>query len=213
MRLLNPTRMALPALMLAFSSHGVSQGPAGKGRTADIAVNVVGTFGEAIGGAKIDSFVDEQGRDRVSLFHGLAANGVPFGQYRITVQAGDRYSSTLLVEVAAPNVLVTVGLEWPGLVGRVTGRLQGRLDRFPSTWGDWWCKASGLYTRLEYESAVTPPGLQFDFGRVPSGIYVVTCVANGKFFAVRTVRVAGDAAPFTLEYKPGEDREAVSASP
>lgn len=215
MRVLNSTRTAVPLVLLAFCLQGTSQKYLAGGG-ANITVTAVDdASGSTLSGAKVDSFIDEQGRDRLSLFHnGLTASRVPFGQYRITVHADDHWASTILVEVTAPSVLVTVGLEWPGVEnGRVTGRLQGRLDGFPATWNDWWCKASGLYTRLDYESAVTSPGLHFDFSRVPSGVYVITCVANRKFIAVRTVRVAADAAPFTLEYRPNEDREAVSVSP
>ena len=216
MRALSPTRAVLPVLLLIFGLQGISQKYLAGAGKANVTVTAVDdASGSALSGAKVDSFVDEQGRDRLSLFHnGLTASGVPFGLYRITVHADDRWESTLLVEIAEPNVMITAGLEWPGVENaRITGRLRGRLDGFPPAWSDWWCKASGLYTRLDYESAATSPGLRFDFGHVPPGVYVVTCVANRKLFAVRTVRVTGSAAPFTLEYRPNEDREAVSASP
>jgi hypothetical protein len=211
MHSLNPTRTALPLLLLIFCFQGISQRyPAGAG-TAKVSVTAVDGFGLALRNVKVGSFVDEQGRDRLALFHnGLTASGVPFGRYRLTVGADDYWDSTLLVEVTAPDVSITVGLEWPGVENLgVTGRLQGKLAGFPPTWSDWWCKASGLYTRLEYESAVTPPDSHFDFGRVPPGVYLVTCVAKRKFIAVRTVRVTGGAAPFTIDYKPNEDREPV----
>jgi hypothetical protein len=210
MRSLKPIQIA-PALLLIFGFQGISQRyPAGAG-TANVSVTAVDGFGSALRNGKVHSFVDEQGRDRLSLFHnGLAASGVPFGQYRITVGAYGYWDSTLLVEVTAPDVSITVGLEWPGLEnGGVAGRLQGKLAGFPPTWSDWWCKASGLYTRLEYESAVRPPDTHFDFGDVPPGVYVVSCVANRKFIAVRTVRVNASAAPFTIDYKPSDDREPV----
>ena len=87
--------------------------------------------------------------------------------------------------------------------------LRGKLTGFPSAWSDWWCKASGLYSRLEYESAVNSADLSFDFGQVPPGVWVVACVADRKFIAVRTVRIAADAEPFTIDYKSNEDGEAV----
>jgi len=82
------------------------------------------------------------------------------------------------------------------------------LVGFPAAWSDWWCKASGLYSRLEYESAVTPADSRFNFGDVPPGIWVVACVANQKFIAQRTVRIAADAVPFTIDYMPNQDGEA-----
>jgi len=40
------------------------------------------------------------------------------------------------------------------------------------------------------------------FGDVPLGVFVVACVADQKFVAVRTIKIAADAAPFTIEYNP-----------
>jgi hypothetical protein len=141
---------------------------------------------------------------------------VPFGRYRITIHSiavppldPVYHPSTFDADIDARDVVITVGLEWGGLEGRITGELRGRLAGFPPAWSDWWCKASGLYSRLEYESAVTPADLRFNFGKVPPGIYVLECVANKKFVALRAVRIAADAEPFTIDYKPNEDGEAV----
>jgi|SRR5579862_2757331 len=227
----NAPRIAIPLLLVIISFQGVSQNPPAPRGTANVTVTAVDGFGSpAHGNFWVDSFINERGRDRAALFRkgqvgqpetsleSLAklapsptASGVPFGKYRITVRSSDYWNSTFLVEVDAPNVLITVGLEWPGVEnGRITGRLQGKLAGFPPAWSDWWCKALGLYSRLDYESAVTSSDLHFDFNDVPPGVYVVTCVANRKFIAVRTVRVAADAVPFTIDYKPNEDREAVT---
>ena len=107
-------------------------------------------------------------------------------------------------------MLITAGFEWYGVENiRVTARLSGKLTGFPGSWRHWWCKASGLYSRLDYESAVDQDNLRFDFGEVPPGIYLLACVANQKFVAVRTIRVAADTAPFTIDYKSDEDGEPV----
>ena len=150
----------------------------------------------------------------MALFHnGRRASNVPFGRYRLTVPGDAKLSygdSTFEVDVAAATVLITAALEWYGIENdRITGLLRGRLAGFPGSWSDWWCKASGLYSRLEYESAVTPADLRFDFGQVPPGVYVVSCVANQRFIALRTVSIAADAAPFTIDYNPNNDGEAV----
>ncbi len=179
---------------------------------ARVTVRAVDDFGTPSQNALVDSCVDEEGHGLLALFHkGSTAAGVPFGKYRITVHA-ESVSETppLRWTVASPDVLITAGLEWYGVENsRITGELRGKLAGFPSAWGDWSCKASGLYSRLEYESAVKPKELSFDIGEVPPGIWVVACVANRKFIALRTVRIAADAEPFTIDYKPNEDSEAV----
>ncbi len=175
-------------------------------------MTAVSVFGTPLSNTVVDAFVDEEGKDRVALFHsGLIASGVPLGKYRITVHAESAYiGSTFEVDVAAPDVLITAGLEWAGVENiKVTARLRGKLKGFPSELGDLWCRAFGLYSRLEYESAVAPEDLAFDFGDVPPGVYVVACVADQKFVAVRAIRIAADAAPFTIDYKAAEDGEAV----
>jgi hypothetical protein len=66
----------------------------------------------------------------------------------------------------------------------------------------------GPYSRLEYESAVNPEELSFDFGEVPPGVYILACVANHEFIALRKIRIAAGAEPFTIDYKSNEDGEA-----
>jgi hypothetical protein len=203
---------AVALLLAIFSLRCNSQDRPAQVSTAKLTVTAVDGFGSPLGDVKVDSLVDEKGQDRVALFHdGPTASGVPFGQYRITVHADAGYRhSTFEVDVGAQNVLITTGLEWYGVENsRIAGRLRGKLARFPGSWGNWWCKASGLYSRLEYESAVDVDDLRFDFGEVPPGIYLLACVANQRFIAVRTIRIAADAAPFTIDYKPNEDGEAV----
>jgi hypothetical protein len=209
---LSPNRIAVPLLLTIFRLPGVSQHRPEHVDTAKVIVIAVDDFGSPLSDVKVESFVDEEGHDRVALFHGgPAASGVPLGQYRITLHADVGFrDATFAVDVAAPDVLIRAGLEWYGVENtRITGMLRGKLAGFPSAWSDWWCKASGLYSRLQYESAVSPADLSFDFGEVPPGVWVVACVANHKFVALRTVRIAADAAPFTIDYRPGEDGEAV----
>jgi hypothetical protein len=210
-RILSRNRIAATLLLANFGMPGFSQDRSEQINTARITVTAVDGFGSPLSTVVVDSFVDEKGRDRAARFHGPTASGIPFGQYRITLHSDSAFVNTTFgVDVAAPHVLITAAFEWPGVENvRITGELQGRLAGFPPTWGDWWCKAAGLYSRLEYESAVTPADLRFNFGKVPPGIYVLACAANKKFVALRTVRIAADAAPFTIDYKADEDGEAV----
>jgi hypothetical protein len=158
----------------------------------------------------LDSFVDQDGRDRVGLFHGgPKAAGVPFGKYRVALHADISYLPTTFdVEVAASDVLITPGLEWGGVENiRITGRLRGNLVGFPSTSQSWWCKASGLYLRSQYESRVLPETLVFDFGDVAPGFYSLACLADDKLVVFRIVRINAGSTPITVEYRRGgEDR-------
>lgn len=211
MRAFIPTQIIFPLLLTMSGVQGFSQARLNRIDAAKITVAAVNAVGTPVSNTKVDAFVDEEGHDRVALFHsGPTAIGVPFGKYRITVHADDFRPSTFYVEVSARNVLITAGLEWYGVENiRITGPLSGKLAGFPGSWGDWWCRASGLYSRLEYESAVNSDDLRFDFGEVPPGIYLLACVANRKFIAVRTIRIAADAGPLKIDYKANEDGEAV----
>jgi hypothetical protein len=210
MRILATTPLVASLLLTALSLPGISQERPGRINSANVTVAADDSFGTPLSNVKVDSFIDEQGRDRVARFHGgSTASEVPFGQYRITVHATDFRQSTFYVDVAARYVPITAGLEWYGVENtRITAELRGKLAGFPSGWGDWRCKASGLYSRLEYESVVTPADLRFNFGEVPPGIWAVACVANRKFIAVRTITIAADAAPFTIDYMSSQDGEA-----
>lgn len=179
-------------------------------RKSTVAVSATDGFGTLLPKVTVDSFVDEYGDDQVDLFrNGTTASGVPFGHYRIALHSDSGYRATTFeVEVLSLKVLITAGLEWYGVENtKITGQLRGKLTAFPPTWHDWWCKASGLYSRFEFESAVTSSDWSFDFGEVPPGIYILACVAEKKFIAVRTVRIAADAAPLTIRYKSHEDGE------
>ena len=81
------------------------------------------------------------------------------------------------------------------------------MDGFPATFREWRCHADGLYQRVRFESAGGSEGGAFDFGEVPPGIYVLTCVADRKFAVLRTVRISASAAPITVEYEPEVDHD------
>jgi|SRR5580704_7683835 hypothetical protein len=202
-------KVILALLIVSFVRLGVCQDrPSGLEIKATVIVRAVDGFGNRLSDTAIDSFVDHNGLDRVALFHGGAkADAVPLGNYRVTVRADVSFrKSTFDVEIAAPSVTITAGLEWYGIENaRITGRLRGRLAGFPSSLGQWWCKASGLYLKAQYEAAATRDSSNFDFGEVPPGLYTLACVADGKFVVLRTVRVAADVMPLTVDYRPGEE--------
>jgi hypothetical protein len=183
-------------LLISSSLPGICQDR--PERTARITITAVDGFGSELSSIKVNSFVDEEGHEMRALFHGPTASEVPFGKYRITLASDSSYYPTTFdVDVEAAESLITAAFEWGGLEGRVAGQLSGRLAGFPPAWSDWWCKASGLYLRLEYESAVPP------------GIYLLACVANKKYVVLRTIRINGASEPFTVDYKPGDGGEAV----
>jgi hypothetical protein len=62
-----------------------------------------------------------------------------------------------------------------------------------------WCKAGELYSRLQYESTVTP-NFAFDFGEVPLGLYILSCAADQNVFLWRVVRRSADTMPLTVYF-------------
>jgi hypothetical protein len=216
MRVLNTMRVfSLVLLTICSSSLAISQDRSQPPvKTATVAVVAVDNFGDPSPNATVESFNDQEGHDLIALFRsGTIAKGVPFGKYLISVRAGDGYyKSTFEVEISTPEVLITADVEQIGLVEniRVTLPFNGRLVGYPAKLRNWWCKASGLYTRMQYESAAKMPDLTFDFGAVPNGPYVVACVANREFVVLRIASPDGNGKPCTINYRPDEDVDAIT---
>jgi hypothetical protein len=204
-----PRRIASALLLVAcYGCRAWCQSaPAREVRTAKVVVIAVDGFGNRLDDTKVDSFVDENGHNLVALFPHDRATKVPFGRYRISVQATvDFAEATFDVDINSANVVITAALEWYGIENvKVTGRLSGNLAGYPKNLHDGWCKASGLYSRMQYESPLVGPGLAFDFGWIPAGIYTLTCVADSKVIVLRPVRVNGGTKPLTIALKPSDD--------
>jgi len=202
-------RIVILLALVVFGIPGIWRAQGTHTTTASVRVTAVTAFGMELENLHVDAFVDQAGRNRVALFRGgSTASSVPFGMYRVTVHASDYRKSTFVQDVDAPEVLITAGLEWPGLENdRITGAPRGQLAGFP-TFTYWWCKASGLYSKLGYESEATPADLRFNFGEVPPGIYVLACVADQKFVVLRIVTISADAMPFTIQFMPDSDGSA-----
>jgi hypothetical protein len=188
---------------------GFSQSPHRDTGTARITVVAVDSIGHPLSNTDVYSFVDERGKDRVSLFHHDSAAGLPYGKYRISVQANGGFrESTFDLIVSAPAVRVTVALEWYGVENvLVTGRFQGRIAGEVPPSAVLWCKASGLYTRDQFETEVSQTERAFDFGDVPPGLYILTCVADKKVVALEVLRISASTAPFVINYKPSQELE------
>jgi hypothetical protein len=176
-------------------------------KTAKVVVTAVDGYGNPLSGTMVTAFINAKGDDVVALFRsGSAASNVPFGRYRISVQANEFREASFDADIASPEVPITVSLEWYGLENaRVTMTFRGKLAGYPAKSGSWWCKASGLYSRMQYESAVRPSDMTFDFGEVPNGFYVLSCVADRKFVVLRVVRPDGNGGPLTITFDPKED--------
>jgi hypothetical protein len=174
-------------------------------------VVAVDSFGHPLSNTDVYSFVDERGKGRISLFHHDSAAGVPYGKYRISVQAdGGYFDSTFDITVSAPDVRVTAALEWGGVEnGRVTGQFRGKIAGEVPRSAVLCCKASGLYSRDQFESEVSQTERAFDLGDVPAGLYILTCVADRKVVALEVLRISASTAPFVINYKPSQELESL----
>jgi hypothetical protein len=206
MRALAWERAGCLFLVLSLSGPSFSQGLQGAVNTATVTVTAVDGFGNQLANTTVDSFIDEQGHDLVKLFPRDRGTKVPFGKYRVSVQANGSYRETKFdVEISSSDVIITACLEYIGIENtRVTGRFSGKVVGYSLKSHAGWCKASGLYSRMQYESLMSPD-LSFDFGEVPSGIYILSCVAEKHVFLLRTVKIAADAKPFAINYRSGDD--------
>lgn len=208
MRLLRWAAACVLSLFIGgVGSQGRCQNRSVNTRSAKVTVIAVDILGHPLSNTDVYSFLDENGKEKVGLFHRDEATGVPYGKYRISVQANGGFrESTFDVTVSAPEVRVTAQLAWYGIdnavtTGRFRGKIVGRAPR-PSTP---WCKASGLYSRDQFESVVSQTESTFDFGDVPSGLYILTCVADREVVALEIVRIAAGARPLTINYSPIQD--------
>ncbi len=169
---------------------------------AEVVVTAVDGFGTPLTNTTVDSFVDENGHDWVKLFPRDRGAGIPFGKYRISVQANGGYEeATFDIEVNLPHVAITACLEGIGLIDNVrpSGRLSGQVVGIPVGLHIDSCKASGVYSRIQYESPVSPTH-EFDFGRIPPGMYILSCVGDKRVRLIRTVPVDAGTKPLRVEF-------------
>jgi len=189
-------------LIACFLANASAQSGSSK-RLAEVKVFAVDGFGMALRNTTVDAFVDESGHDLVRLFPRDRGTDVPYGRYRISVQANGPYrESTFDVEVNSPSVIITAALEAIGLIDneRVTGRLRGRLEGFTVEASSVWCKASGVYSHAQFESRLGPDWA-FDFGEVPSGVYILSCTSSGELFVVRPLSVVPGLDPINVRFQ------------
>jgi hypothetical protein len=198
---------ALSLLIGGVGQRGLCQNGPVDTRSAKVTVIAVDILGHPLSNTDVYSFLDEEGREKVGLFHRDRATAVPYGKYRISVQANGGFrESTFDITVSAPEVRVTAPLAWYGVDNTVTtGRFRGKIVGQVPKQSAPWCKASGLYSRDHFESVVSQTERAFDFGDVPAGLYVLTCVAERKVVALEVVRIAADAEPITINYSPIRD--------
>jgi hypothetical protein len=184
--------------LVCFLAAGLSAEP----KTAEVVVTAVDGFGTRLTNTTVDSFVDEHGHDWVKMFPRDRGAGIPFGKYRISVQAnGDFQEAAFDIEVNSPHVMVTACLEYIGIENtRPIGLFSGQLAGVPVDLHFDWCKASGLYSRMQYESPVSPT-LEFDFGGIPPGMYILSCVGDKRVTLIRTVSVDAGSKPLRVEFQ------------
>lgn len=186
--------------LVCFLADGLRAEP----KTAEVVVTAVDGFGTPLTNGTVDSFVDENGHDWVKLFLRDRGTGIPFGKYRISVQANGGYEeATFDIEVNLPRVVVTACLEEIGLIDNVrpTGRFSGQFVGIPVGLRIDSCKASGVYSRMQYESPVSPV-LEFDFGEIPPGMYILSCIGDKKVTLIRMVPVDAGTKPLRIEFLP-----------
>ena len=66
------------------------------------------------------------------------------------------------MDINSVNVSIAAALEWFGVENhKPTGKLRGRLAGYPKDLHEGWCKASGLYSRMQYESPLVGSRIKF----------------------------------------------------
>jgi hypothetical protein len=177
-------------LFLLSLTSGHSQSQARSDRSATVTILAVNAWGSVLPKWSIHSFIDEQGKEWRTAFVKGRAVGIPYGTYRLVVEAGADgfYDEETKLEISG-NVFAKIGLDWAGLENDGPGaHFRGILKGSTLSKSDT-CRASGLYLRRDYDSPLDPATGAFDFGFIRPGTYALTCVINQAVVVVGTVRL------------------------
>lgn len=179
--------------------------------TSTVQLRSVNVFGRPIDGFNIDEFRREGGEDFSARLNHTTMVQVPFGTYRVTASRAGYRDFEAVVEVLGAQTLVTVCFETEPMEdsgGRILTPFRGKIDgaAFPDAGGGF-CKVTGVYLRLQYESAIRGPDAGFDFGLVAPGMYTLNCHWSSDVVLVRELKVDGGAKPFVVGAMVAESTE------
>jgi hypothetical protein len=144
---------------------------------------------------------EENGKDFTKLFHQNAAEGIPFGEYRVEVYLPDYTSALRVVNVYQRNVTIVVGLVIVPEISPIS--LHGRVVglQASATTGTF-VKLSGVYSDASTESAIDSKG-EFDMSVLLPGKYVLTVVNVEGIVASRVLTIPYDGPALQIEVGSG----------
>jgi hypothetical protein len=188
---------AAPIAIVLFLS--VVSADAQESRVATVSVSFVNSGGVSLDGtANLTSFVSEQGTDFAARFIKGVGTNIPFGTYRLEVDAEGFEKYVGAVNVGSPKVFVKVGLAWYGLENDLIwkdifrGTISGRIEVG-------FCRASGVYLRWQYDATINPKTGWFDFGAVRPGSYSLVCVIDKSNVSFGVVNINASSPPLYFE--------------
>lgn len=143
-------------------------------------IHIVDAAGKDLGEARVTSF-DSGHKQLADLFVHNVASGIPFGSYRLKVNAPGFWTAERQVLVLQPEVWVVVQLELgmgQGEGGLSTFETSGIVTGWKKQDGPVWIRVAGIFSNAIADSKVGPTG-HFALAGLAQGKYVLVVTQNG----------------------------------
>lgn len=162
-----------------------------------VTIHVIDKHGLTLGDCHVERFIDHDGRDMTSHFHGLRGTEIPYGVYTYMLMHEPRGQARQLAQVSAPEQLFVVlaksELQYGGAFDFAgDGRLnviRGRLEPAPMSGPQsepLWVRLSPVHGTDRRDVSVNTTG-EFRIFDYMNGRYVLTVVRGDEVLAVQQV--------------------------
>ena len=207
--------LIVPVFLSAQDSADLAAVREGRWPSADVTVVSFDTNGRFLGAPVISIFEDAgDKKDLAPKFHGGAAEGVPFGTYRIKAYLTGYRSDEKYVWVYQRHVTVVVGLVIGGVADTVLpptlrGRVVGALS-FSRTF----VRLTSVYSNDSMDSSIGADG-GFEMCGMAEGKYLLLVIGEAGVLASRPITFPYKSPPLeiSLERNAAVKEEAPPQSP
>ena len=155
--------------------------------------------GRFLGAPTVSVFESYDHRNLAARFRDGAAEGIPYGVYRVEARMPSFFSDVRYARVYQPVVRVVVGLRFGEELPQVPPSLHGRVLALPVR-SKSFVKLVGVYENVSIESAIDSDG-GFSLGGLSPGLFLFLVVGENGILASRTLTVPYTGPPLEIEVK------------